>query len=240
MARFTKFGIEGMLYPAIYCFGDMRGLEAAKVDFEKHRLAALGVAIDKDIKRRITTDARRATIRLADFYTKIPIPEELRALLSVARKKEAARLCKDITVTKQGLVSLIFNAGKMRLRHRVKVKEFNPHELRMSSGEISYLSESPPGRLGSRGVKVARKLFQTFQARKIHVCHLFERRDNWHCFFFSLEELHNHRNSHWNEGAHLHYVSSLWCRLKPHQLLKMFDERDVRIPGKLHIRFDGC
>ena len=73
MARFTKFGIEGMVYPAIYCFGDMRGLEAAKVDFEKHRLAALGVAIDKDIKRRITADARRATTRLAEFYGPHPL-----------------------------------------------------------------------------------------------------------------------------------------------------------------------
>jgi hypothetical protein len=67
---------------------------------------------------------------------------------------------------------------------------------------------------------------------------MFEHGSDWHCFYFSHEDIDPGDSNHWTLGCHLHYVSHLWPNLNKASVLKYFNKRSTEISGNLHIRFE--
>ena len=78
---------------------------------------------------------------------------------------------------------------------------------------------------------------QLLERRWIHA-HLFECGSNWHCFYFSHQDIEPGTGNHWEYGCHLHYISHLWPNKKKRWIWDKFNKRSTEIKDSLHIRFE--
>lgn len=69
---------------------------------------------------------------------------------------------------------------------------------------------------------------------------------NWHLFYFDQRDVDRHDN-HCKLGAHIHYVSDLYCSLSADEAWDKAKSGDLNFKAKEHIRFsyspevgDGC
>jgi hypothetical protein len=67
---------------------------------------------------------------------------------------------------------------------------------------------------------------------------MFEHGADWHCFYFTHDDINPENSNHWKYGCHLHYVSHLWPNLNKAWVWKCFNKRATDISGSLHIRFE--
>lgn len=70
------------------------------------------------------------------------------------------------------------------------------------------------------------------QRKNIHA-HLFEKQAQWHCFYFTFNDV---QGSHGSMGSHIHYISSLW-RLDLKKIWSEFEKKDHPWQG-VHIPYD--
>jgi hypothetical protein len=109
------------------------------------------------------------------------------------------------------------------------IYEFIPAHLKVLDSDISNLKSNKPDKFLS-------KVHSTFlERRRIHV-HLFERPQQWHCFYYSYEDIDTEKKNYWKHGAHTHYVSYLWPNYRKKQIWESFDRRSTEISGNIHIR----
>lgn len=237
MGRSTRFGNIRDKSGTLYLMADIDGFEAFYRDYFEAALTSRGIPISKAVRKVINSQAREKRIELFAALRKEEIPTDLQALFKVGSKKEAEILVRSMTITKRGLSTLIHNAGNLGFKHRIKRKEFVPEHLVVSDGEMNEFTKNPVGPMSKAARKTARKVEGAFDQRRVHICHLFQKRDVWHCLYFSFDDMGNLNDNHWQFGPHVHYVSSLWCKIKPHRLLQLFDVRHLKIPGDFHVKY---
>jgi hypothetical protein len=73
------------------------------------------------------------------------------------------------------------------------------------------------------------------ERRQIYA-HLLERDVEWHCFYFSYNDIAPKETNHHRYGPHIHYVSHLWTYDKE-ETWKRFDTRFTEIGDAPHIKF---
>ncbi len=118
----------------------------------------------------------------------------------------------------------------MGFTHKIKTRDFVPQHLQISKDDIAQMK-------GGKPKAFLKKTSGMLGERKRIMVHLFEGRDQWHCFYFSWSDLADGDAAHWKYGAHIHYVSYLWSNLQNTRILESFDKRSADIPGSMHIRF---
>ena len=128
------------------------------------------------------------------------------------------------------LFLLIHNCTQIQLTHRSKFKIYVPGHLRVLYTDKDKMKTGNPKTFLK---KVSSGLLER---RYIHV-HLFEYGSDWHCLYFSHDDIDPEDSNNWTYGCHLHYVSHLWPNLKKGQIWKRFNKRSTEISGNLHIRF---
>ena len=109
-------------------------------------------------------------------------------------------------------------------------KPYIPEHLKVSGTDLKEMKAGNPKEF------IKKTDSQLLERRYIHA-HLFECGSDWHCFYFSHQDIEPSRN-HWKYGCHLHYISHLWPHLKKRLIWNKFNKRTTQISDSIHIRFE--
>ncbi len=227
----TRFGSPLARSGALYFATDQEGLIQMDVDMELEQLRAKGRFITPDIKSQVKSDVQRRKAEYHDKVNQIGVPDKLKELFLIARKTEAEQYSRKIVLSEYDLFLLIHNCSQIRFTHRSKFKQYIPEHLVVSDSDRDEMKAGHPK-------KAFTKMDSILLERKyIHV-HLFEFSSDWHCFYFTHQDIEPTSANHWKYGCHLHYISHLWSRLKKRWVWNKFNQRSTEISGSLHIRFE--
>lgn len=226
----TRFGSPLTRSGALYFASDQEGLIQMDVDMELAKLHVNGVVITPVVKSLVLGNVLQKEAEYHNKVDQVGVPDKIKTLFQITRKAKAEQYSRKLVLSEYDLFLLIHNCTQIRLAHRSKFKIYVPDHLTVLDADRDELKVGNP------------KLFLTkvrsglLERRYIHV-HLFEYGSDWHCFYFSHDDIDPEDSNHWKYGCHLHYVSHLWPNLEKEQIWNCFDERSTEISGNLHIRF---
>jgi hypothetical protein len=229
--HFTRFGSPLTPSGALYYAYDEEGLVQMDADLQLEQLRATGNSITPSIRAMVK---RTVEQRRAEYHAKvnqIGIPDKLKEVFSITKKAEAKRYCRSITISEYDLFLLIHNCSQSRFTHRAKFKPFVPQHLVISDADRKELKEGNPKRVSTKAHSAL------LERRYLHV-HLFEHSKNWHCFYFSHQDIEPESTNHWKYGPHVHYISHLWPKLTKGRVWYRFNRRFTEISDSYHIRFE--
>ncbi len=230
----TRFG--DLSTGAIYRFHDLDGYTHVMKEIEREHLRAEGVAITPMVEADLELGRREFRKKILGDIRGRGVARHLSDLIRAASKKEAKRIIREVVVTQQEFVDLMFNCGDLRLAHRKKHRQFIPDHLKLSDEDRDAFFGNGVGTMSQGAQRVLRKVRSTFAERRCLSVHLFEGVGVWHCFWLTYEDARPDRRNHWRAGPHVHYLSHLFSRQTPDEVWSSFDARSVPISGE-HIRF---
>lgn len=223
----TRFGSPLTHSGARYIVSDQEGLIQMDIDMGLAQHYAKGIPITPDIESKVKSDVQRKRTEYHEKVNQLGVPDKLRDLFLLTKKVQAEQYCRDIVLSEYDLFLLIHNCSQINFTHRFKYKPYIPENLKVLDTDIAQMKAGSPKKLLK---KIRAGLLER---RYIHV-HLFEYSSQWHCFYFSHQEL---DPDSWKYGSHLHYISHLWADLKKRWVWNSFNKRSTKLPG-LHIRFE--
>lgn len=201
------------------------------VDMQLEQLRAKGRLITPDIKSQVKSNVKLRKAEYHDKVNQIGVPDKLKKLFLITKKTEVEQYFRNIVLSEYDLFLLIHNCSQIRFTHRSKFKPYVPKHLIVSGTDRYAMKAGNPK-------KFLTKIRSTLLERRyIHV-HLFEHGLDWHCFYFSYQDIEPASTNHWEYGCHLHYISHLWPQLRKRWVWNKFNQRSTRISGSLHIRFE--
>ena len=227
----TRFGSPLARSGALYFASDQEGLIQMDVDLKLAQLHASGVLVTPDIKSRVKSDVQRRKAEYHDKVNQVGVPDKLKHLFLITGKAKAEQYSRRIVLSEYDLFLLIHNCAQIRFSHRSKFKQYVPEHLRVSKTDRDEMERGNPKKF----LKKTRS--GLLERRWIHV-HLFEYGLEWHCFYFSHQDIEPTSANHWKYGCHLHYISHLWPKLKKRWIWNKFNQRYTEISGSLHMRFE--
>lgn len=201
------------------------------VDMKLEQLRAKGVFVTPEIRSRAKSDVQQRKAKYNDKVNQVGVPDKLKNLFLITRKAEAEQYSRRTVLSEYDLFLLIHNCSQIRFAHRSKFKPYIPKHLKVSDTDRNEMKAGNPKKF----LKKTRA--QLLERRYIHA-HLFECGSDWHCFYFSDQDIEPSSENHWKYGCHLHYISHLWPRLKKRLIWNEFNKRSTEITGSLHIRFE--
>jgi len=201
------------------------------VDMKLEQLQAKGVLITPEIKSQVKTDVKRREAEYHDKVNQAGVPDKLKELFLITRKAQAEQYARQTVISEYELFLLIHNCSQIRFTHRSKFKQYIPEHLKVLDTDRDEMKTGNPK-------KMMKKVSSGLLERKyIHV-HLFEFSGDWHCFYFTHQDIEPTSANHWKYGCHLHYISHLWPRLRKRWIWSKFNKRSTDISGSLHIKFE--
>lgn len=227
----TRFGSPLTPSGASYFVFDQEGLVQMDVDMQLEQLRAMGKLITPEIKAQVKSDVERRKAEYRDKVNQIGIPDTLKKLFLITKKAEVEQYCRNIVLSEYDLFLLIHNCSQIRFTHRSKFKQYVPKHLIVSHADRHEMKAGKPKRI------LTKTHSTLLERRYIHV-HLFEHGSDWHCFYFSHQDIEPVSTNHWEYGCHLHYISYLWSQLRKRWIWYKFNKRLTQISGSLHIRFE--
>ena len=227
----TRFGSVFAPSGALYVPSDRAGLIQMEIDLQLAQLQFRGVVITPAIKSQVNESVRQREREHRDKVNQVGIPDKIRDLFQLTKKREAEKYSRELVLSEYELFLLIHNCNQISFTHRSKFKQYIPEHLRVSDADRAEMNTGTPKTFLK---KISAGLLER---RYIHV-HLFEYSSNWHCFYFSHDDINPEGTNHWKYGCHLHYVSHLWSNFKKGQIWKAFNKRSTEISGNLHIKFE--
>ncbi len=201
------------------------------VDMQLEQLRARGRLITPDVKAKVKSTVERRRAEYHDKVDQIGVPDTLKRLFSITKKAEVEQYCRSIVPSEYDLFLLIHNCSQIHLAHRSKFKQYVPDHLTVSRVDRDEMKAGNPKRFLTKTHSIL------LERRYIHA-HLFERGANWHCLYFSHQDIEPTSSNHWKYGCHLHYISHLWPKLRKRWIWHKFNKRFTEISGSLHIRFE--
>lgn len=226
----TRFGNPYSPGGALYYVSDQEGLCQMAVDLEMFSLHRDGVLITSQLKSQIENDIR---FERDIYYSKIAqhgVPNNVLELFQISTKSEATKYCKNLRISEFDLYLLIQNCYQIGFIHKAKFPDFVPNHLIITDDDRKRLKSG-------NTIPVTKKLGPLLDERRHINVHMFFQNLEWHCFYFSYEDIEPQENNHWKFGSHLHYVSYLWPKYTREQIWDAFDTRKTQISGNFHIRF---
>jgi len=228
----TRFGSPLTPSGAFYYACDQEGLVQMDVDMQLEQLRAMGKLITPGIRAQVK---RRIEQRKAEYHDKvnqIGVPDKLEKLFLMTKKAEVEQYSRNIVLSEYDLFLLIHNCSQIRFTHRSKFRQYIPEHLTVTDTDRDEMKAGNPKRISKKTSSIL------LERRYIHV-HLFEHSSDWHCFYFSHQDIEPASTNHWKYGCHLHYISHLWPELKKRWIWNKFNKRFTQISGSLHIRFEA-
>jgi len=227
----TRFGSPLTRSGALYFACDQEGLIQMDVDMELEQLQAKGRFITPDIKSQVKSDVQRKKAEYHEKVNQVGVPDKLKNLFLITKKAKAEQYVKELVLSEYDLFLLIHNCTQIRFTHRSKFKQYVPEHLIVSNTDRDEMKTGSPKTF-------IKKMDSTILERRyIHV-HLFEYGSDWHCFYFSHQDIEPTSANHWKYGCHLHYISHLWPKLKKRWIWNKFNQRYTEISGSLHMKFE--
>jgi hypothetical protein len=222
--HFTKFGSPKSPGGAMYVSYTREGMIQSLADILVTALELKGEVVTPEDKKLALEISRKTMDELDIKDAKKGVPDKLKALLEINKKSKVIKYCKNLELSEDELYLLIHNSTQIGFKCRSKFAEYVPPHLKLTDLDISRLHNNQPE-------KFREKVKAIFSERRHISAHLFERGDQWHCFYSAYQDL---EPTHWR-CSHLHYVSYLWPRLTKERIWAAFDKRSTNIPGNIHI-----
>ncbi len=225
----TRFGDPTSITGARYVVNDQEGLLQMALELEQARLIVSDIT-PTDTLRNLATERvkRNLGILKSKLYSK-GIPSTLTHLLNISKKTEAEKYTKTIILEEFEVFLLMHNCQQMGFSHRSTFPEYKPDHLRISKSDIDNLMKHHFQSFNKKIIPLMR------ERRKIHA-HLLEKDLEWHCFYFSYNEIELAKTNHFKYGPHIHYVNHLWTYDKD-ETWHRFGTRFTKIKDAAHIRF---
>jgi hypothetical protein len=215
---------------AVYVVQNQADLLQMALELEYLRLFEDGIPITPQLDSLIQDRVRRELMILKHKLSSQGIPKELNQLFDLTSKSELNKYCRTLQFNEFDFFLLIHNCNQIGLSHFSKFPEFVPDHL--------IITDSDRGKLKDGNTRsFSKKATSLMKFRKRYHIHLFERNTEWHCFFFTYNDIDTNKKSHWKHGTHLHFVNHLWPHYSRNEVLKLFDARKSKITDYLHIRF---
>ncbi len=227
----TRFGSVFAPSGAAYGASDREGLIQMDIDLELAQLQFKGIAITAGRKSEVNDSVRQKAREHRDKVNQVGIPDKIQGLLQLTKKAEAENYSRELVLSEYELFLLIHNCNQINFTHRSKFKQYIPEHLRLTAADRAEMGTGNPKTF------LKKTSASLSERRYIHV-HLFEYSSDWHCFYFSHDDIEPGENNHWKYGCHLHYVSHLWPNYKKQQIWKAFNKRSTEISGNFHIKFE--
>jgi hypothetical protein len=224
----TRFGNPNTASGARYLVFDVEGLQQVAIDLEYARLIKEGVPLVPKIKSLVKDTVKRDFEVLASKIRAEGTPQKIVDLFSFTKKGKAEKYAKNIKILEFELFLLIHNSQQLGYRHKSKLLEHIPSQLQIGEEDVGNLFKTDKSKLAKR-IVAAHK-----QRKRMHA-HLFEKDSDWHCFYFSYDDVEEGEN-HFVQGTHLHYLSHLWTYNKE-VIWSSFDARITNIKD-IHIKFE--
>lgn len=226
--HFDRFG--SLLSPqgAMYVYDDSEGFLLMQVDIYKAFLQANHIDVTPTIEREIALLCRQLQARDEADFDAQGVPPTLTALLQLTKKSKVIAYSKRIFITQDDLFLLIHNSKQIGFSHRSKFKEYVPEGRRVLDTDFSRLKQGDPRTF-------LRKIPPIFAERKRYHVHMFANANQWHCFYFTYQDMEDGAQPHWEHGPHLHYISYLWTDHSKRRVWDSVDSRDIPFTGA-HIR----
>ena len=154
--------------------------------------------------------------------------EPLLELFNAGKKAHVERHCRSLVVHYSDLAAL-FVAGRVGVlspyKYACHFDDRVPSHLLPKQSEPDALAKASVGPLNAEGRKLVRRIFQTFEERRLFAAHLFYTPEwrYWHVFYFDQRDREGRRN-HWRHGSHIHYANDtfhreplqqIWARVQP-------------------------
>jgi hypothetical protein len=223
--HFTKFGSPKSPGGAMYVSYTMEGMIQSIADMLVSALELTGETITPEAKKLALEISRKKMDEIDRIDEKKGVPDKLKVMLEIDKKSEVIKYCKNLELSEDELYLLIHNSSQIGFKCHSKFAEYVPSHLRLTDLDISRLHNNQPE-------KFRKKVKAIFSERRHISAHLFERGEQWHCFYSAYQDL---EPTHWR-CSHLHYVSYLWSQLTKERIWAAFDKRSTNIPGNIHIR----
>ena len=227
----TRFGSPLSRSGALYFACDQEGLVQMDADMQLEQLRAKGRLITPDIKAQVKSNVERRKAEYHDKVNQIGVPDKLKKLFLITKKPEVEQYSRNLVLSEYDLFLLIHNCSQIRFTHRSKFKQYIPEHLIVSHTDRDEMKAGNPKKFLTKTSSIL------LERRYIHV-HLFEHGLDWHCFYFSHQDIEPASANHWKHGCHLHYISHLWPKLKKRWIWSKFNKRFTQISGSFHIRFE--
>ncbi len=200
------------------------------VDLEIAKRFKEGLVTHHHHVERLTKRVKRLQSRYNETISAEGVPEKFVHLVSLAKKSEVQKFCKTLVVTEHDLFLMIHNCAQIGFRHRSRFPEFVPDHLEIHKDDEEKMADGDFHPISKKMSAILK------ERRNIHV-HLFDRGEEWHCLYFSFEDIELDESNHWKKGCHIHYVSHLWPNFTKEQVWNKFNVRSTEIRGNIHISF---
>ncbi len=228
LSRFGSFTDPG---GALYHIFDEEGLGQMVLDMELGYLELKGVVIVPEVVDLVTTSIHREQSAYHDEVAALGVPDSLKLLFQIDKKSQVKKHCRTLQISEYDLFVLIHNCCQIDFKHLSKFPEYVPDHLEITEDDRENMKTGKPKTF-------TKKVHSTMLERRHISVHFFERGLEWHCFYFSYDDIKSNEGNHWEYGSHLHYVSHLWPEYSKDQVLTQFDKRSTDISGNFHIRFE--
>lgn len=226
----TRLGYPTQKQGALYYVFDQEGLVQMAVDVLEFKCLYNGISITPQLKTEFFNDVRFERDIYNSKIASHGVPEGILKLLNISNNSGAKTYCRNLTISEFDLFLFIQNCYLIGFAHTSKFPDYAPNHLVISDADTAKLKNGDPK-------PVSRKLGPLLnERRKINV-HLFSRDAEWHCFYFSYDDIEKSERNHWKYGSHIHYLSFLWPKYTKEQVWNSFDSRKTNLSGNIHIRF---
>ncbi len=216
---------------ALYYVTDQEGLCQMAVDLVEFQYLQNGTRLPPELRAKIERDVRFERTIYNSELADLGVPEKLSTLFQLSKKSDVEQYCRTLTISEFELFLLIRNCHLIGYSHKSKFPEYIPDHLVITDSDTAKLKE---GNIGPASKKLGPLLDER---RHINV-HMFCNESDWHCFFFSYEDIEEDEKNHWKHGSHVHYISHLWPNFTKEQVWEAFEIRKTKLSSSLHIRCD--
>jgi ribosomal protein S18 len=226
------FGFNSLTVPGgtFYRIKDAEGNVQVFTDMIKTKLQANGIEVTQGIENEINAYFRQQLEEYNQELISKGIPDKLKTIFDYTKKSKLVAYCERIKISEDELGLLIHNCAQIGYKHQSKFKEFVPENRKILDSDVSELKQGNPRKLSN-------KVKGIFEERKKYHVHLFEKDNEWHCFYFTYRDI--SEKNQFKLGSHLHYVSYLWTNYRKRQVWESFDKRvvDIKVKG-VHIQLE--
>lgn len=170
-------------------------------------------------------------------YKTIELSKNLLTLFKTDKKKEQIRLLKDISLTSDELISLIFQAHEKFGYTYSQYKASHNHkglDVSQLPSMIHIDEDGEVNTIGKTSLTIGQQK-QVVEHRKVTVSKFLDKGDTWHCFFLTFKSLSGKEN-YKNGQPHLHYISSAW-NISRKDVKEQLTSTKYGLPSIPHIDF---
>ena len=199
------------------------------IDLEIARLCKNGLPITQNEIETLNSNVFINQTVYNRTISNVDIPSYLKDLFEIKNKDDTVKYCRNLTIKEFDFFLLIHNCSQLNFTHKSKFLQFVPPQW--------VLNDVDKEEMKNGNIRpISKKLKAILLQRRYLHAHLFQNKEEWHCFYFSFSEL-EVTNNHWKNGPHIHYVNNLMSNLGVDDLWNCIDQRNTKIPGKNHIKF---